>query len=391
MTEATATAFTLDTSDVDRYVNQPLPSVQLLDPVAVSDIRRWAQGMQYPNPLHYDDEAAEAGPFGRVVAPQSFSVACDIGHGASPAIVGNVPGSHMIFGGDEWYFYGPRIHAGDHLRCDRRFLDYVVKETRFAGPTMFSRGQTTHVNQRDEVVSRQISTSVRYSAERAREMAFFEQAAPRPTWTEDDLRDVERKNVTWITTGGGGDGRRIGDVQVGDTLVTRPVGPHTIATFTTEWRAFPFTVWGSRPNVVSDNIREAGWVDEMASGEAGDIHLDPGQNDGLYKGPSRGHTDEQHAKVIGMPRGYGYGASMGAWALDYVGYWAGARGFIRHSKIAYRFPPFEGDVTYLDGEVLEVRPEEPILGVPLVVLKVTLSNQDGSVLASGNVEVELLR
>jgi hypothetical protein len=56
----------LDTSDVDRYVNQPLPSVQLLDPVSATDIRRWAQGMQYPNPLHYDDEAAAAGPFGRL-------------------------------------------------------------------------------------------------------------------------------------------------------------------------------------------------------------------------------------------------------------------------------------------------------------------------------------
>ena len=55
MTEAPANVeTTLDTSDVDRYIGQPLPSVQLIDPVSVSDIRRWAQGMQYPNPLHYD-------------------------------------------------------------------------------------------------------------------------------------------------------------------------------------------------------------------------------------------------------------------------------------------------------------------------------------------------
>src|SRR3954454_12226249 len=101
MTEAPASTV-LDTSDVDRYVNQPLPSVQLLDPVAPTDIRRWAQGMQYPNPHNYDDESGAAGRFGRLVAQQSFSVACDIGHGASPAIVGNIPGSHMIFGRDEW-------------------------------------------------------------------------------------------------------------------------------------------------------------------------------------------------------------------------------------------------------------------------------------------------
>lgn len=390
MTEAPAGATTLDTSDVDRYIGQPLPSVQLIDPVSVSDIRRWAQGMQYPNPLHYDDEAAAAGPHGRVVAPQSFSVACDIGHGASPAIVGNIPGSHMIFGGDEWWFYGPRILPGDHLRSDRRFLDYVVKETRFAGPTMFARGETTHINQRGEAVSRQVSTSVRYSAERARELGFFGKSAPRPTWTEDKLAEIEKQRLTWITTGSGGDGRLYGDVKPGDTLVTRPIGPHTIASFTTEWRSFPFTVWGSRANVVSSNIQEAGWLPEMASGEIDAVGVDPGANDGLYRGPSRGHTDESHANLIGMPRGYGYGASMGAWALDYVAYWAGARSFLRHSNIQYRFPPFEGDATFVDGEVLETR-VEPLLGVPLAVVKVVMTNQDGGVLASGTVEVELPR
>ena len=40
--------------------------------------------------------------------------------------------------------------------------------------------------------------------------------------------------------------------------------------------------------------------------------------DGLYRGPSRGHTDDEHAQLIGLPRAYGYGASMGAWVLDYA-------------------------------------------------------------------------
>ena len=391
MTEAPASApTTLDTSDVDRYLGKELPSAQLIDPVGVTDIKRWAQGMQYPNPLHYDDEAAAAGPHGRIIAPQSFSVACDIGHGATPSIVGSIPGSHMIFGGDDWWFYGPRILPGDHLRSDRRFLDYVVKETRFAGPTMFARGETTHVNQRGEAVSRQVSTSVRYLAERARELGFFGKQAPRPTWTEQALLDIDRQRVAWITTGSGGDGRRAVDVSVGDKLVTRPVGPHSVASFATEWRAFPFTVWGSRANTVSANIAEAGWLEEMSSGEIEAVDVDPGMNDGLYRGPSRGHTDTSLANLIGMPRGYGYGASMGAWALDYVAYWAGARGFLRRSSMQYRTPPFEADCTFVDGEVVELR-VEPLLGVPVATVKVVMTNQDAAVLATGRVEVELPR
>jgi acyl dehydratase len=391
MTEAPANApATLDTSDLDRYVGKPLPSAQLTDPVAVLDIKRWVQGMQYPNPLHWDPEVAAAGPHGQLIAPQSFSVACDIGHGATPSIVGNVPGSHMIFGGDEWWFYGPRIVAGDHLRSDRMFLDYVVKETRFAGPTMFSRGQTTHVNQRGENVSRQISTSIRYNAERARELGFFGTASERPIWSDEQLVQIDRERLAWIATGSGGDGRSAADVSVGDTLVRRPIGPHSIASFATEWRAFPFTVWGSRANTVSANIKEAGWLEEMSAGEIDEVGLDPGMNDGLYRGPSRGHTDTSHAALIGMPRGYGYGASMGAWGLDYVAYWAGARGFLRHSTMQYRTPPFEADVTYVNGEVIETR-IEPGLSAPVAVVKVVMTNQDDSVLASGTVEVELPR
>ena len=139
-----------DTSDVDRHIGKPVGGGQLKEPVTVTDIRRWVQGMQYPNPLHYDDDYAARTVFGRIVAPQSFTICCDVGHGAGPAIVGNIPGTHMIFGGDQWWFGGPRIYPGDHLRMRRRFVDYKVSDTKFAGPTMFSRGETIYTNQRGE-------------------------------------------------------------------------------------------------------------------------------------------------------------------------------------------------------------------------------------------------
>ena len=91
-----------------------------------------------------------------------------------------------------------------------------------------------------------------------------------------------------------------------------------------------------------------------------------------------------------MPRASGYGASTGAWVTDYVSHWAGHDGFVRYSNTSYRGPAYEGDVTYLDAEVVE-RQEQSTLGTPLVRLSLKMTNQDGATLATGKIDVELPR
>src|SRR5690606_42033174 len=118
-TDQAATGATLDVSDLDRYMGVPMRPGELKEPVARNDIRRWVQAMHYPNPLHYDERWAEESRWGDLVAPQSFTVACDTSHGASPAQVGKIPGSHLIFGGDERWFFGARIRPGATIVCPR--------------------------------------------------------------------------------------------------------------------------------------------------------------------------------------------------------------------------------------------------------------------------------
>jgi len=201
-----------DASYVDPWVGVPLGGGQLKDPVAANDIRRWSQGMQNPNPLYYDDAFAAESRFGRLIAPQSFAVCTDDSHGAAPAIQGTIPGTHMLFGGDEWWFFGPRMEPGDCITRDRMLFDYKVTQTKFAGPTMFSRGDTTYVNQRGEIVCKQRSTSIRYLAEEARKREQFTEDQD-PVWTEQQLEKIEQQRWeycagstsaptwTWGTTG----------------------------------------------------------------------------------------------------------------------------------------------------------------------------------------------
>jgi acyl dehydratase len=376
-----------DTRDVDRWIGVPLGGGQMKDPVHVNDIRRWVQGMQNPNPLFYDDRYAAESRFGEIVAPQSFAVCCSDSHGAGPAIQGHIPGTHMIFGGDEWWFHGPRIRPGDRLTLERMLFDYKVRDTKFSGPTMFSRGDTTYINQRGEVVAKQRSTSVRYRADLARDRELFPDRED-PTWSDEQLEELERQKFEYYASFLDLAHERRTGVKKGDALPRRPIGPHTLMSFTTEWRSYLMTVWHAfREDGGVSSLHQAGWLPEMSRDLEG-AKIDPSEADGLYKGPSRGHVQPRYAQLIGLPRGYGYGASMGAWILDYLGNWAGEHGEILHSNMSYRSPAFTGDVTFLDGRVLELRWNDAS-GQPVALVEVVMTNQRGEVMAKGSAEVRL--
>ncbi|RIK98149.1 MAG: hypothetical protein DCC71_21195 [Proteobacteria bacterium] len=354
------------------------------EPVTVTDVRRWVQGMQNPNPLHFRDDYAAASRFGKIVAPQSFAVCASDSHGAGPAIQGRIPGTHMLFGGDEWWFTGPRIEPGDRISLERVLHDYKVTETKFAGPTMFSRGDTTYLRQDGVALCRQRSTSIRYLAEEARRRAVFADA-PEPAWSADELAEIERAKHAWYRSFLDlGHAPRSG-VEVGEPLPARPIGPHTIASFTSEWRAFPMSVWGAfGDDGGRSSLYQAGWLPEMSRDLEAAATLDPTLGDGLYHGPSRGHVQAEYARRIGMPRGYGYGASMGAWILDWLANWVGEHGSVLHSDMKYRAPALTGDVAWLNGTVRDL-----VDGRRVAVVDAVMTNQRGDVLAQGAAELRL--
>lgn len=378
---------TLDTSHVDHWVGVPLGGGQMKDPVSANDIRRWAQGMQNANPLYYDEGYAAGSRFGELVAPQSFAIVTDDSHGAGPAIQGNIPGTHMLFGGDEWWFYGPRIRPGDKITRDRMLFDYRVTNTSFAGPTMFSRGDTNYVRDDGAFICKQRSTSIRYLAEEARKRARFSEEKD-PQWTEEQLLEIEKKKMAYFKDlQEFGHHKRL-NVHEGDKLPERLIGPHTIASFTTEWRSFLFSVWDTfRPDGLPTTLLEAGWLPEM-SRDLKKATVDPTHGDGLYYGPSRGHVQQKYAQLIGLPRAYGYGASMGAWMLDYLSNWCGEWSDIIHSKVSYRTPAMTGDLAILNGTVTSVG-IDVLTGQPLANVHVVMTNQNDENLAAGYAQIRL--
>jgi acyl dehydratase len=382
----------LDCSDIDQYLGKPIQPARLNERLSNTDIRRWAQAMHYPNRVHYDSEFAAESRFGRIVAPQSFAVATDDGHGSAPACVGRIPASHLIFGGDEWWFYGPRIAAGDLIHNERIPFDYVVKETKFAGPTCFQRGDNHYYNQDGDKLCTQRSTSIRYRADLAREMGSLK-ATEDPEWTDAELAGLETQKYDYIKSLHElGHGKRFwDDVKVGDNLPMRTFGPHSVASFTTEWRAYLFTIWCGVHRRTDLDIEALGFTGDMAGKEQDPVleKDNPELTDGAYIGPSRGHLFPRWARYVGMPRSYGYGASMGAWILDYLAGWAGEWGLVVHSNSAYRGPAFTGDITIMNATVLAKSVDDE--GRPVVQVDCKMTNQLGTTMATAKAEIQLPR
>jgi acyl dehydratase len=375
----------LDISDVQRWVGRPLAIAQLKDAITINDIRRWVQGMQNPNRLYYDESFAGDSAFHELIAPQSFLVCSTVGLGAVPGMQGSVPGVHMLLGGDEYWFYGPRIKPGDRISTDAMLFDYRLTETKFGGPTLFSRGDTSFFNQSGEPLGKLRSTSIRYNPENARKLNALAEQQAQPQWTAEQLERVEEQKFAYYRTIEGHVVRDFAAVREGEELPLRPIGPHSIQTFTSEWRSFIFTVWGSqRDSAIACASRDP----SQTFHDIEKARIDPAYADGLYAGPSRGHVFESDAQQVGVPRGYGYGAVIGAWVLDYLGNWTGELGLVIHSNVRYTSFPLTGDATFVSARVIGKR-AEPNAKYGVVSVEIEMKNQHQVVMARGHAELRL--
>jgi N-terminal half of MaoC dehydratase len=382
------TTDTLDCSDIDQYLGKPITSSTLREPLGNNDIRRWVHAMHYPNLLHFDPAFAAASRFGKLVAPQSFPIVADESHGSAPACVGCIPNSHLLFGGDEWWFYDVPVFGGDTIANERIPFDYAVKNTGF-GPTCFQRGDNFYRNSNGELLAKQRSTAIRYSAAAGGDKVNTKEFEE-PVWSDEELASIEDRAFAWVKMlhDLGHKQRWWDDVNIGDKLPERVFGPHSVASFATEWRAYLVNVWGTI-NLRKVDLEALGFTKEMAGYENDpDMQLvNPRITDGAYYGPSRGHLFPKYARKIGMPRAYGYGASMGAWVTDYLSGWAGEHGMVVHSAANYRGPALSGDITVQTAEVVDKMEDEQ--GRHLIQVKHLMANQKGTVMCTATAEIQL--
>ena len=183
---------------MDRQAGRRRP--ELKEPIDENDIRRFVQGMNNPNRLYFDEEFAADSAFGRhrrAAVVRGRDRHRPRRDGGDP---GHIPGSHMLFGGDEWWFYGPADLPGRPVSRTGWPSTTASPNTRFAGPTMFQRGDTTYINQRGEDVAKQRSTAIRYLVENSREARRFAESDQEPEWTDEELEQFVKEQLDYYKT-----------------------------------------------------------------------------------------------------------------------------------------------------------------------------------------------
>ena len=317
--------------------------------------------MDYPNPIHWDEGFARDTKFGGLVAPQSMCVKPGLRPWLSSGVRRKDPGlAPDLRRRGMVVLRRTPIRPGDQLFQERRFHDYKVTDTKFAGPTMFSARRYHPPQPARRLVAKAARDRDPLSRGGGARSAACTRisSAPIRRWTQAELEQIEKVRHEWLLSNRARRSPHFEEVKVGDKLPRRVIGPHSIASFTTEYRAFIFNIWGTLRWVPPPGVKDPwinqdpGWTRASASTRRAPRSIRASAT--ACTSARRAATSTRRRRSeIGMGRAYGYGATMGAWCTDYLAYWAGHDGMVRHTKTEFRGPAFEGDVTYFDGEVVE--------------------------------------
>jgi hypothetical protein len=137
-------------------------------PIALSDIRKWAIAVYWPEeppPLYWNEEYAKSTRYGSIVAPLDFNPFAwpvnrpNVDEGRATPQGGGV-GTRGMNGGQVEEYYAP-MRPGDKITSTTGLADWTERKTRL-GLTLFTTTETRWVNQKAELVKIKRSTGIRY-------------------------------------------------------------------------------------------------------------------------------------------------------------------------------------------------------------------------------------
>jgi len=156
-----------------KYIGM-VSGVKTGEPVLARDIRRYALAIDDPNPIYYDEEAAQKGRYGKLVAPPGYICWAihdpklekrveELGEDGLANFLGipEFPDAWSlgwVRGGEEYEFFKP-VFAGDRISVQVKFLDVFEKQGK-SGTLVFTNSEATYTNQNGELLAKQRITMI---------------------------------------------------------------------------------------------------------------------------------------------------------------------------------------------------------------------------------------
>jgi acyl dehydratase len=135
-------------------------------PIALSDIRRWAIAVYWPEPpppIHWDEAYAAGTRWGGVIAPPGFNAfawpVARSGKRRTIESAGGAARSQMNAGQTDTY--GAPMRPGDVIASRSRLFDMTERQGRF-GLTLYVTNELEWTNQKGEFVRRRMGTQIRF-------------------------------------------------------------------------------------------------------------------------------------------------------------------------------------------------------------------------------------
>lgn len=381
----------IDMEEFLPWIGVPFGGPQMKVHFVEQDFQRWVTHTDNYNPLHFDQGWSAESRFGQIVAPQSFTAIRTAGEAVFEISKTPMGGFHA---GDEFFFYGPRIYAGDKMRIDRVLSAVRATETRY-GPSAFVTVDHLYMTQRGPIV-RKRSASMLYPTANALaigsdKIAAEARTSPEPTWTDAQIEELMEEKVAYIRSWRTHEKRFFGSVKAGDKLPRALFGPHTGTSFLYGETCCAEDVLGLThwpADQPAGLPRRSLWFGDVCRGTPEAMRLmPPVRGRGCISEGRGGHIHDKVAIRRGMPRAFGFGSVYSIWSIDHLSNWAGEWGSVRHSTIRFTNPILSGDVSYIDVEVTGLSGGPT--GYGTVHVSYTISNQDGLQQCSGLGAIEL--
>jgi acyl dehydratase len=337
--------------------------------IACSDeaVRRFVLCIGDDNPLFTDPEYARKTRWGGVIAPPAFEKSMGINRNPvmdldeAKVTSKALRGVQLYHSGGENFYYAP-VTEGTRLYRSRYVKAVEDKQSEFSGRSVIVTNGLCLWNDDDTVLVDGVDWFVH--AERKAKSGANQKYAPEEAafYTDEQLTEIEAAYDGEYSRGS--DTLWFEDIALGTPLPRMVKGPLTITDLFNLHMGAGWLVYGNWPNRLAYENRKTlrGFYsrDEYNSWDT----------------VQRVHWDKGLAEQVGVPMMYDIGPVRQFHVSNYLTNFVGDDAWIHRIRFEFRRFNYIGDVTWLTGEITEVRVDEK-LG-PLMEISLRGTNQRGS-------------